>query len=171
MRKVVFNLIAVAMVVVGLAVVTPAIGGVSAMDGSMSERDAAESDSLAELSEMSGDFLMRFGGAGILAADGWDEVCDHEIDSQVRGAAGCNDVNADTGTVNGIVGGILNVVIGMVGVIAVVVIVIAGIQMSTSNGVPEKVAKARRALLYAVIGLVVAIASFAIVNFVLDRAL
>ncbi len=51
-------------------------------------------------------------------------------------------------------------------VISVLVIVIAGIQFILSSGEPGKVAKARNAILYAVVGLAVSLSATAIASFV-----
>jgi hypothetical protein len=51
-------------------------------------------------------------------------------------------------------------------VISVIIIVIAGIQFILSSGEPGKVAKARNAILYAVVGLVVSLSATAIASFV-----
>lgn len=64
--------------------------------------------------------------------------------------------------------GIINTTSATVGVVAVIIIIIAGIMMSTSFGDSGKVRKAKSAILYSVIGLVVAVLAAAIVNFVLD---
>lgn len=118
--------------------------------------------------------LMGLMPGQVMAANGHqaselDPACNAQQDPAVRAAAGCNDANADMGTVNGIMRGVLNTVIGFVAVIAVIIIVVAGINMSVSQGDPGKVAKARNMMIYAVIGLAVAILAFAIVNFVLAR--
>lgn len=63
---------------------------------------------------------------------------------------------------------IINVVIGIVGMLAVVMIIMGGISFVTSQGDTGKVAKARNTILYGVVGLVVALLAFAIVNFVLS---
>ncbi len=63
---------------------------------------------------------------------------------------------------------IINVVVGVVGFIAVAMIVMGGISFATSQGDASKVAKARNTILYGVVGLVVALLAFAIVNFVLS---
>ena len=63
--------------------------------------------------------------------------------------------------------GIINVIIGIVGFLAVVMIIIGGISYTTSAGDANKVKKAKDTIMYGVIGLVVAILAFAIVNFVL----
>jgi len=62
---------------------------------------------------------------------------------------------------------IINVVIGVVGFVAVFMMIIGGISFITSQGDAAKVTKARNTILYGVVGLVVAILAFAIVNFVL----
>lgn len=64
---------------------------------------------------------------------------------------------------------IINVVLGIVGIVAVVMMIIGGISFITSQGDAGKVTKARNTILYGVVGLVVALLAFAIVNFVLDN--
>lgn len=61
----------------------------------------------------------------------------------------------------------INVVLSVVGVVAVVVLIVGGISFITSQGDAGKVTKARNTILYGVVGLIVALLSFAIVNFVL----
>lgn len=63
---------------------------------------------------------------------------------------------------------IINVIVGVIGFVAVVMIVIGGIGFATSQGDAAKVTKARNTILYGVVGLVVALLAFAIVNFVLS---
>lgn len=62
---------------------------------------------------------------------------------------------------------IINVVVGVLGVVAVAVIVVGGILFVVSTGESAKVARAKNTILYGVVGLVVALLAFAIVNFVL----
>lgn len=64
---------------------------------------------------------------------------------------------------------ILQIVFATMGAIAILVIAVAGLQYVLSNGDPQKTARAKDTIIYAVIGLVVAIMSFAIVTFVLGR--
>lgn len=63
---------------------------------------------------------------------------------------------------------IVNVIVGVVGFVAVVMIVIGGISFATSQGDTGRVAKARNTILYGVVGLVVALLAYAIVNFVIS---
>ncbi len=63
---------------------------------------------------------------------------------------------------------ILGAVFIIVGIIAVIVIVIGGINYMMSQGDPGKVKKAKDTILYGIIGLIVSLLAFAIVQFVLD---
>lgn len=63
---------------------------------------------------------------------------------------------------------IVNLMLFILGAIAVVMIVIGGIKYATSNGDSSAVTSAKNTILYAVVGLVVAILAYAIVNFVLN---
>jgi ABC-type Fe3+ transport system permease subunit len=64
---------------------------------------------------------------------------------------------------------IVNILLFLLGAIAVVMIVIGGIRYATSNGEQSAITSAKNTILYAVIGLIVAIMAYAIVNFVLDQ--
>jgi ABC-type Fe3+ transport system permease subunit len=64
---------------------------------------------------------------------------------------------------------VVNILLFLLGAVAVVMIVIGGIRFSTANGDQSAVTSARNTILYAVVGLVVAIMAYAIVNFVLDQ--
>ena len=63
---------------------------------------------------------------------------------------------------------ILTAVFSIIGIIAVVMIILGGISYATSQGDPGKVKKGKDTILYGIIGLVIAILAFAIVNFVLS---
>lgn len=63
---------------------------------------------------------------------------------------------------------IVSVVLSVVGIVAVIMIILGGIGFVTSQGDAAKVTKARNTLLYGVVGLVIALLAFAIVNFVLS---
>jgi hypothetical protein len=63
---------------------------------------------------------------------------------------------------------IFNTVLAITGAIAVLIIVIAGFKYIISQGNPNDVATARNAIIYALIGLIVIMFAFAIVNFVLE---
>jgi TRAP-type C4-dicarboxylate transport system permease small subunit len=70
-----------------------------------------------------------------------------------------------------VVTNIINVVIGVLGIVAVIVIIMGGVSYMTSSGDAAKVKKAKDTILYGVIGLVVCVLAFAIVNFVIINVL
>lgn len=63
---------------------------------------------------------------------------------------------------------IVNILLFVLGAIAVIMIIIGGIRYTTSNGDSSAITSAKNTILYAVVGLVVAILAFAIVNFVIN---
>ncbi len=69
---------------------------------------------------------------------------------------------------DGIFKTVTNVLLFIIGAIAVIMLVIGGIRYTTSNGNSEQVTAAKNTILYAVVGIIVAILAFAVVNFVID---
>lgn len=63
---------------------------------------------------------------------------------------------------------IINTILMVLGMVAVIMIVIGGIRYTTSNGEASQIQSAKNTVLYAVVGLIVAILAFAIVNFVVE---
>ncbi len=74
----------------------------------------------------------------------------------------------DGASLTEIVQSILNWIFGIIGIVAVVMIIIGGFNFMTSAGDPGKVKKGKDTILYGIIGLVIAILAFAIVNFVIN---
>lgn len=64
---------------------------------------------------------------------------------------------------------ILQIIFGIAGALAVLMIVIAGFRFVTAQGNPQEVSKARNTIVYAVIGLLIAITASAIVRLVLGE--
>ncbi len=64
---------------------------------------------------------------------------------------------------------VINILLTIIGIIAVIMIVVGGIRYTLSNGNASQLKEAKDTILYAVIGLIIAIMSYAIVNFVLGR--
>ena len=65
--------------------------------------------------------------------------------------------------------GILNAIIGVLALVAVVVMIVGGVSYMTSSGDAGKVKKAKDTILYGLIGLVICVLAFAIVNFVISQ--
>ena len=64
---------------------------------------------------------------------------------------------------------VINILLYVLGIIAVIMIIIGGIRFTTSDGDPAGVKSARNTIIYSVVGLVVAILAYAIVNLVVGR--
>ena len=62
---------------------------------------------------------------------------------------------------------ITNVLLFIIGAISVIMLIIGGIRYTTSNGDQQAVQNAKNTILYAVVGLVIAILAFAAINFVI----
>ena len=87
---------------------------------------------------------------------------------------GINQLPRTVGTDNNLEGnivGILNGVIAALSFVCVVVIIIGGVTYMTSSGDAGKVKKGKDTILYGVIGLVICVLAFAIVNFVISNVL
>lgn len=62
---------------------------------------------------------------------------------------------------------IINLLLYIIGAVAVIVIIAAGLMYTTSTGDSARITRAKNMLMYAIIGLIIAFLSYAIVNFVL----
>lgn len=78
-----------------------------------------------------------------------------------------NAVNTGPDNVYKLATNIINILIYVAGIASVIVIIIGGIMFVVSGGSPDRTKTAKDAILYAIIGLIISLAAFAIVNFVL----
>ena len=92
---------------------------------------------------------------------------------QATGAAKeyCNSKKAsgNTTTSDSLVKLVMNTMFYIVGIVSIVMIIYGGMKYTISSGDPKKVASAKATILYAVIGLIVALFAVAIVQFVSTR--
>ncbi|HXH04806.1 MAG TPA: hypothetical protein VNI82_00045 [Candidatus Nitrosotenuis sp.] len=63
---------------------------------------------------------------------------------------------------------IINTIIFVIGAVAVIMVVIGGFRYVVSNGDSSSVTSAKNTILYAIVGLIVAMLAYAIVNFVIS---
>lgn len=68
---------------------------------------------------------------------------------------------------DGVVTKAVNILLFIIGILSVIMIIFSGIKYATSSGAPDKVKSAKDTLMYSVVGLIIALFAFAIVNFVL----
>lgn len=61
---------------------------------------------------------------------------------------------------------VVNIMLFVIGAVAVIMLIYGGVKYVISGGAQDKVAEAKNTILYAIVGIVVAILAFAVVNFV-----
>lgn len=84
----------------------------------------------------------------------------------------CNDRSPNDSPLvgdNGIITSAIRVVSTLIGIVAVIVMIIAGIKYMTANGDSNGVSQARNAIIFAAVGLAIAVTARAIVELVLTR--
>lgn len=90
------------------------------------------------------------------------------VSAQVSSGINAATTNEMRGrSVNNTIGSIVNVLLWVVGILSVTMIVWSGFKYITSAGDTSKLASAKSTLIYAIVGLIIAIMAYAIVNFVL----
>lgn len=81
----------------------------------------------------------------------------------------CNNGASNGPSVSDTIKAVINIMLFAVGVIAVIVIVVSAVRFVNSGGDTQQVSKAKDAVIYALVGVVIAASAFAIVNFVLGQ--
>lgn len=106
-------------------------------------------------------------GGGLLAAHG---VSAATLNTGIeQGSAFQSALGLGSGDIRVIIGNIIRAGLGLLGVLAVCIIVYAGFLWMTAAGNEERVEKARRTLINAVIGLVIILSSLIITTFVINK--
>lgn len=92
-----------------------------------------------------------------------------KVDSGLMGYQSCQGNNTPSNLFgeNGWITTIINVALFIVGIACVIMIIYAGIRYTTSRGEGKAVESAKNTILYAMIGLIISILAYAIVNFVI----
>ncbi len=83
-------------------------------------------------------------------------------------AARADGMPAELIGTDGVFTKITNTILYAVGIISVIMLILGGIRYVVSGGDSKKVTDAKNTIMYAIIGLIVAILSYAIVNFVIS---
>ena len=72
-------------------------------------------------------------------------------------------------SVDTLIRNVINILLWAIGIVSVIMIIIGGFRYVTSNGDSSQVTAAKNTIMYSVIGLIIAIFAYAIVNFVVFR--
>ena len=94
-------------------------------------------------------------------------IVDEGIDGGANSARS-EDQSEDLFGDGGIFRTITNVLLFLIGAISVIMLIIGGIRYTVSGGDSTAVTSAKNTILYAVVGIIVALLAYAVVNFVLD---
>ena len=106
-------------------------------------------------------FVLASGFATVVAAP--MTYANSEI---IRGGKAAANREQEAESVSSAIVDITNLLLFALGAVSVIMIIIGGVRFATSNGNAEQIKQAKNIILYAVIGLVVAIMAYAIVEFV-----
>jgi hypothetical protein len=109
--------------------------------------------------------------AGLVALPGvaYAAPC-NEDDMRLGNGANCAQGSGAPETLfgsEGIFKVIVNVILFLVGAISVIMLIYGGIKYTISAGDTSKVTAAKNTIMYAIVGLIISILAFAIVNFVI----
>ena len=111
-------------------------------------------------------FTVMVGLTAPVYADEFSKICDSDkLDPQVK-ADVCEGVMGDDRSLMDVVVAVINVAVGVIGLMAVIVIIFAGQRYITATGDPGKLKMAKDMIIWGLVGLILAMLSYAIVNFI-----
>lgn len=93
-----------------------------------------------------------------------------QVTNTIRDGADSTGTNSSNTDVNEVITRVVNALLFIIGAVAVIMLIFGGFKYITSSGDASAVSSAKNTILYAVVGLLVAIFAYAIVNYVLDTA-
>ena len=105
----------------------------------------------------------------VVAAPGVSAATPKEEVKSGIDAIGGDETGRGAASFTNLLESIINILLFIIGAIAVIMIIIGGIKYTTSNGDQAQVTSAKNTIMYAVVGLVVAIMAYSIVNFVVKQ--
>lgn len=117
-------------------------------------------------------FSLALGAAFLIAGPvGAADVFENCSDPAMSDSVVCSGGNDELFGPGSIFLRIINILIFVVGILAVLMLIIGGMRYTLSAGDSNAVNGAKNTILYSIIGVVVAVAAYAIVNFVIVRLL
>ena len=108
-------------------------------------------------------------GVSIIYQTGNTEIAG-AVNSEIT--SGMNATSAGTSTptnANVVIKNVTNTMFFIIGAVSVIMLIYGGIRYTTSGGNANSVTAAKNTIMYSIIGLVVAILAFAVVNFVVKQ--
>lgn len=90
-------------------------------------------------------------------------------DPNVSGSATCSPQSSSTSDPMSVAKTVVNTLLLILGMVAVIMIIVGGFRYVTSSGDKSALVSAKNTILYSVVGLVIALLAYAIVNFVINQ--
>ncbi|MDR0591010.1 MAG: pilin [Candidatus Nomurabacteria bacterium] len=117
-------------------------------------------------SALAADCSGKTGKALTTCLDGKNKInnADNGLDKGVQAGESGN-----TNSLPDIIKTVINVALFIIGALSVIMLIYGGIRYTTSAGDSSKITSAKHTIMYAIIGLVVALLAYAIVNFVVTN--
>ena len=109
------------------------------------------------------------GGAALVASPALAATPEQSACEGSGGTWAGTTCSQGTRTLTGTIKSVGNILIFLTGAISVLMIIIGGVRYSLSGGDQGTITSAKNTILYAVVGVVVSVAAYAIVNFVLTN--
>lgn len=113
--------------------------------------------------------VLAFGVVALAPAPAANAACTGQ--TTIKDGANCAQGDSGTPTslfgAGGIFNTIVNILLFIIGAISVIMLIIGGIRYTISGGDSSAVTSAKNTIMYAIVGIIVAVLAFAIVNFVL----
>lgn len=81
----------------------------------------------------------------------------------------CGSSGTDTCGLTDVIKTVINVLLFIIGSLSVIMIIVGGIRYVVSNGDSSQITNAKNTIMYAVVGLIIALLAYAIVNFVVTQ--
>ena len=110
-------------------------------------------------------------GVSIIYQTGNTEIAG-AINSEIT--SGMNATSAGTSTptdANVVIKNVTNIMFFIIGAVSVIMLIYGGIRYTTSGGNANSVTAAKNTIMYSIVGLVVAILAFAVVQFVVNQVM
>ena len=108
-------------------------------------------------------------GVSIIYQTGNTEIAG-AINSEIT--SGMNATSAGTSTptdANVVIKNVTNIMFFIIGAVSVIMLIYGGIRYTTSGGNANSVTAAKNTIMYSIVGLIIAILAFAVVNFVVKQ--
>jgi hypothetical protein len=87
-----------------------------------------------------------------------------------NGSTTCDETSGGGKGVNGVISTAVNILSSIVGIAAVVMVIVGGVKYITSGGDSNKVGAAKTTIMYALVGVLIAVMSQVLVHYVINKA-